>query len=140
MIVLHWIVVAPYFRCPKRDHLFLVRKTLEILVKTFFFLRSAVFGRRNFTTLHEIFRSLQNRKSVIFELAPGPRKKIWINYSVFVWQRVNETKKVKNPCLKACNEFVGLEPISASLRVRETQLLSKKCRSGGETLATSRPI
>ena len=105
-----------------------------------FFLRSAVFGRRNFTTLQEIFWSLQNRKSVIFELAPGPRKKIWINYSVFVWQRVNETKKVKNPCLKACNEFVGLEPISASLRVRETQLLSKKCRSGGETLATSRPI
>ena len=37
VIVLHWIAVAPYFRCPKRDHLFLTGKTLETSVKTFFF-------------------------------------------------------------------------------------------------------
>ena len=36
------------------------------------------------------------------------------------------------------NKFAG--PIFASLRLRETQLLSKKCRSGGELLATLRPI
>ena len=35
---------------------------------------------------------------------------------------------------KACNEFV--EPISAWLRVRATQLHSKKYCSGGEPLAT----
>ena len=35
---------------------------------------------------------------------------------------------------EACNEFAG--PISASLRLWATQLLSKKCCSGGEPLAT----
>ena len=34
----------------------------------------------------------------------------------------------------ACNEFAG--PISASLRLRATQLLLKKCRNGGEPLAS----
>ena len=37
VIVLHWIAVAPYFWCPRRDHLFLAGKTLEISVKTFNF-------------------------------------------------------------------------------------------------------
>ena len=35
---------------------------------------------------------------------------------------------------EACNEFAG--PITASLRQKATQLLSKKYRSGGESLAT----
>ena len=39
---------------------------------------------------------------------------------------------------EACNEFAG--PISASLRLRTAQLLSKKCRSDGEALATLRSI
>ena len=39
---------------------------------------------------------------------------------------------------KACNEFMG--PISASLRMRATQLHSKKYCSGGEPLATLSPI
>ena len=36
--------------------------------------------------------------------------------------------------VKACNEFTG--PIFASLCLQATQLLLKKCRSGGEPLAT----
>ena len=39
---------------------------------------------------------------------------------------------------EACNEFAG--PISTSLRLRATQLLSKKCRSDGKALATLCPI
>ena len=39
---------------------------------------------------------------------------------------------------EACNEFAG--PISASLRQRATQLLSKKCCSCSESLATLCPI
>ena len=39
---------------------------------------------------------------------------------------------------EACNEFAG--PISASLRLRATQILSKKYRSGGEPLATLCPL
>ena len=39
---------------------------------------------------------------------------------------------------EACNEFSG--PISASLRLRATQLLSKKCGSGGKPLTTLGPI
>ena len=35
---------------------------------------------------------------------------------------------------EACNDFAG--PFSASLHLRATQLLSKKCRKGGEPLAT----
>ena len=35
---------------------------------------------------------------------------------------------------ETCNEFAG--PISASLRLRAIQLISKKCRSDGEPLAT----
>ena len=118
-MVFHWIAVAPNFRCPKRNHLFLAGKTFEISVKTFFLIwRSLVFGWKNpwnfgedlfiffgghlylaGETSHYFkrFWTLQNRKSVIFELAPGPRKTIWVNYSVFIWQEVNETKKVKNP-------------------------------------------
>ena len=38
----------------------------------------------------------------------------------------------------ACNELAG--PISASLRLWTKQLFSKKCRSGGEPLATLCPI
>ena len=39
---------------------------------------------------------------------------------------------------EACNEFAG--PISAPLRLWATQLLSKKCRSGGEPLATAKEV
>ena len=39
---------------------------------------------------------------------------------------------------EACNEFAG--PIPASLRPRATQLPPKKCRNGGEPLATLCPI
>ena len=39
---------------------------------------------------------------------------------------------------EAYNKFAG--PISASLRLQATQLLPKKCRSGGEPLATVCPI
>ena len=39
---------------------------------------------------------------------------------------------------EACNEFAGL--ISESLRLRPTQLFSKKYRSGGKPLATLSPI
>ena len=39
---------------------------------------------------------------------------------------------------EACNELAG--PISTSLQMQATQLLSKKCRSGGEPLATLCPI
>ena len=66
------------------DHLILAGKTYEISVKTFlfyffviFFWRSPDFGRKN-----------------------PARKKIWVNYSVFIWQGVNETRKVKNPCFR----------------------------------------
>ena len=117
--VLHWIAVAPYFRSPKRNHLFLAGKTLEISMKTLFiyifseiifwpeknleismktfFLRSPVFGRRNFTTLQKI---LGFTKPDIRQILAGHgrRKKIWVNYNVFIWQGVKETKKVKSPC------------------------------------------
>ena len=39
---------------------------------------------------------------------------------------------------EACNQFAGL--ISAALRPRSIELLSKKCCSGGEPLATLCPI
>ena len=39
---------------------------------------------------------------------------------------------------EVCNEFA--KPISASFRLRATQLHSKKCCSGGEPLATLCPI
>ena len=32
--------------------------------------------------------------------------KIGVNYAVFIWQGVNETKKVKNPCINPCTKFV----------------------------------
>ena len=72
--------------------------------------RSPVFGRKNpciffwdhlclaGKTLQHFkkFWTLQKRKSVIFELAPGPRKAIWVNYSFFFFCR-GKRKKVKNP-------------------------------------------
>ena len=56
----------------------------------------------------------------MFELAPGPRKKIWVNYSVFIWQGVNETKKVKNPCDKAIySEFILIPGVSIIIISRQ---------------------
>ena len=101
VIVLHCIAVAPYFRCPKRDHLFLAGKTLEILVKTFFFLEITCFWPEK---LHNTSKNFGLHKTGNSSYLSWPRKKIWVNYSVFIWQGVNETKKVKNPCSR------GFEP------------------------------
>ena len=61
-----------------RDHLFSTRKTVGILVKTFFFFffGDHIIVRTKLRHFLRLFWSLQNRKSVIFELAQGPHVRL----------------------------------------------------------------
>ena len=55
------------------DHLNSTGKTVRISVKTFFFYGDHVIIRTKLRHFLPLFWSSRNRKSVIFELAPGPR-------------------------------------------------------------------
>ena len=55
-----------------KDHLISTGKTVRISEKTFFF-RDHIIIRTKMRHFLHLFWSSQNRKSVIFELAPGPR-------------------------------------------------------------------
>ena len=116
VIELHWIAVAPYFQSLKRDHLFLAGKTLEISMKTFFFGDHLLAGKNLENSMKTFFFEITcvwpeklyntSKNAGIHKIGnpsdmswpPGRRKKIWVNDTVFIWQGVNETKKVKNPC------------------------------------------
>ena len=54
------------------DHLISTGKIVKISVKTFFF-GDHIIIRTKLRHFRRLFCSSQNRKSVIFELAPGPR-------------------------------------------------------------------
>ena len=104
VIVLHWIAVAPYFRCQRRDHQFLAGKSLEKPVKTFFFGDHLFLAVKTLELLVKTFFFFFLEITYFWPKKPArrPRKKIWVNCSVFIWQGVSETKKVKNPWCRGC--------------------------------------
>ena len=71
----HWEISNGSLKTPPfffGDHLNTTGKTVKISVKTFFFFRRSHLFRTKLQPFLCLFWTSQNRKSVIFELVPGP--------------------------------------------------------------------
>ena len=93
--------------------------------------RSPVFGRKT-SQYFKKFWTLQNRKSAVLVL---------VNYSVFIWQGVNETKKVKNPCANRNTILQSWSPRGRPWprgRILKSFALASKVKSSKIALSSAR--